>query len=186
MTIKEKKAAYAHYKTLLALQDAKGSTGSTGKWAEVMLRDYVNVKGLRSINDVRARNANRVDIQSKKWGNIEVKTGSGAVKYACNGETYTKDDLTEENILPDADLILWAPFSSFLSEDNLVDMTWVFTRASFIACLEAIGKNGLASSLKVSKGGLQINIQTITPRMEDRLWDYLETCETVKEFFGRG
>ena len=62
-------------------------------------------------------------------------------------------------------------------------MTWVFTRDEFINTLETIGKNGLQSSLKVSKQGGQINIQTITPKMEDRLWEILENMPTVEEFF---
>lgn len=166
------------YRAELARQDALRSTGSIGKLAEVLLRDLLLKKGISSLQDVKARKAGKADVRTRRLGNVEIKTGSGAVAY---GQGFTSEDLVEENVLPQADLVLWAPFSRFLTEDNLTSMTWVFTREEFIETLEAIGKNGLRSSLKVSKQGGQINIQTITPRMEDRLWDVLETMPTVED-----
>lgn len=51
---------------------------------------------------------------------------------------------------------------------------YAFTRDEFIACLEAIGKHGLKSSLKVAKNGTRLNIQTLNPRPEARLFDFIE------------
>lgn len=172
--------ALEQYKNELARQDEKKSTGSRGKLAEVLLRDYILKKGIKTVSDIRARKAEKVDVMRKAYGKIEIKTGSGAVAYGVN---FTTEDLTEENVCADADLICWTPFNSFWTEETLYSMTWVFTREQFIDTLETIGKNGLRSSLKVSKQGAQINIQTITPRMEDRLWDILDNMPTVEQFF---
>ena len=174
--------ALARYEEELARQDAKRSTGSTGKLADVILRDYILVHGIEREAAVRCRRLGKADVTRKACGKVEIKTGSGAVAY---GSCLTKEDIVEENILPGVSLVCWAPFTAFLTKDNMVSMTWVFTREEFIETLEAIGKNGLQSAVKVSKGGAQLNIQTITPRMEDRLWDVLENQPTVEEYFGR-
>lgn len=171
----------AQYEAVLAMQDAKGSTGSIGKLADEILRRAILVKGENADCAVGCRKMGKADVTRKGYGVIEIKTGSGAVAYG----SFTKDDITEENILPEADYIVWAPFTKFLNKSNMTKMAWVFTRKQFIETLETIGKNGLQSSVKVSKGGAQLNIQTITPRMEDRLWDILEGLKTVDEEFGR-
>lgn len=168
------------YKEELARQDEKRSTGSKGKLAEVLLRNYILKKGIKNASDVRARKAEKIDVVRKAYGRIEIKTGSGAVAY---GYGFTKEDCIAENVCADADMICWTPFNGFWTEETLYSMTWVFTRDEFISTLETIGKNGLQSSLKISKQGGQINIQTITPKMEDRLWEILENMPTVEEFF---
>ncbi len=170
----------ASYEQELARQDSKHSTGSTGKLMDVVVRDYILVRGITRANDVRCRKLGSNDVSRKGIGAIEIKTGSGAVAY---GEGFTADDCTAENVLPGVALVCWAPFSKFLSKDNFQSMMWVFTREEFIEALESIGKKGLKSSLKVSKGGAQLNIQTITPRMEDRLWEILEHMPTLEEYF---
>lgn len=175
-------AQLENYRLELERQDRKHSTGSIGKLADVVLRNYILVKGIGSANDVHCRRLGKADVFRKAYGVIEIKTGSGAVAYG----DFTAEDIIEENILPNVDMVCWAPFAKFLTEDNMAGMTWVFTRRQFLDCLEAIGKNGLKSSVKISKGGAQLNIQTITPRMEDRLWDILEGLPTVEEWFGRG
>ena len=168
------------YKAELARQDSKLSTGSTGKLLDVLVRDYILVKGIQSVADVKCRKLGKVDVLRKSIGKVEIKSGSGAVAY---GEGLTKDDCIAENVLPGVDLVAWAPFTAFITEENFPSMTWVFTREQFIDTLEAIGKHGLDSSLKISKQGRQINIQTITPRMEDRLWDILDSIPTLEEYF---
>lgn len=170
----------ANYELELERQDSLHSTGSTGKLMDVIVRDYILVRGITRANDVRCRRLGSHDVSRKNIGVIEIKTGSGAVAY---GEGFTADDCTAENVLPGVALVCWAPFSKFLNKSNFQSMMWVFTREQFIECLTAIGKNGLRSSLKVSKGGAQLNIQTITPRMEDRLWEVLENMPTLEEYF---
>ena len=171
------------YKAHLAMQDSKGSTGSTGKLYEEIVRRKLHPKHENADLKVGARSRKFTDatIQGIRY---EIKTGSGAVRYAVDmyGEAFTADDCTAENVLPDADMVAWAPFPKFMNEQNYTDMFWIFTREQFITCLEAIGKHGLKSSLKLSKGGYQINIQTITPRMEERLWDILDTMPTLKDY----
>ena len=172
----------AAYREELARQDIKGSTGSIGKLADEVIRRTILAKGMNADCKVGCRKAGTNDVVRTGFGRIEIKTGSGAVAY---GYGLTKEDITEENILPNCDYVAWAPFTAFLTIENMASMTWLFTRDEFIETLEAIGKNGLQSSVKVSKQGGQLNIQTITPRMEDRLWDILEGMETVEQVFGR-
>ena len=182
-----KKAEYLemleNYKQHLDAQDKKGSTGSIGKLYEEIVRRVLVPKHENADLKVGARSNKYVDA-TVHGIRYEIKTGSGAVRYAVDmyGEAFTADDCTAENILPDADMVAWAPFPKFINEQNYKDMFWMFTRDQFVACLETIGKNGLKSSLKLSKGGYQINIQTITPRMEDRLWDILDTMPTLKDY----
>lgn len=172
-------SALRQYEAELARQDAKRSTGSMGKYMDVLVRDFILKQGICRLNDVRCRKGGAVDVGRRGLGKFEVKTGSGAVAY---GYGFTKEDLTAEVILPDADFVVWAPFPQFLNRQNFPTMFWVFTREAFIDALEAIGKKGLQSSLKISKGGAQVNIQTITPRMEDRLWEVLEATDTLESF----
>lgn len=183
MTREEFNCRLSAYEQELARQDAKASTGSMGKLADVILRDYILKRGINRASDIRCRVVEKVDVTRRDLGRIEIKTGSGAVAYGCG---LTSDDILEENILPSVDYVAWAPFTKLLTKDNLPSMTWLFTRGEFIAALEAIGKNGLQSSVKVSKHGAQLNIQTITPRMEDRLWAILANMPTVEEMFGKG
>lgn len=183
MTKLEYMRKLADYEAELRRQDAKGSTGSVGKLADEIIRRVILVKGVHADCKVGCRKLGVSDVTRKGYGVIEIKTGSGAVAYGCG---LTKDDITADVILPNCDYVCWAPFTKFLTKENMASMTWVFTREQFIATLEVIGKKGLQSSVKVSKGGAQLNIQTITPRMEDRLWDILEGLKTVAEEFGRG
>lgn len=171
--------ALDEYKQELARQDEKRSTGSIGKLMDVLVRDYLLVKGIKTVNDVRCRKTTKIDVKTRALGKIEIKTGSGAVAY---GAGFTKEDCTAENICNNAEFVAWAPFSAYLTENNFSRMFWLFTRDEFINTLETIGKNGLQSSLKISKQGAQINIQTITPKMEERLWDVLENIPTLEEF----
>lgn len=177
---------------MLRAEAGKGSTAVIGKFCEG-LRIVLNAK---PTDVLRCRAANRTDIRIGRNVNIEVKTGSGAVTY---GEDFdrplTAEDRIAENVLPSAKLVVWYPFSTAVTAQDVLNIetvedlltafekvlkhSWVFTRAQFIDTLTAIGKNGLESSLKVSKSGRQINIQTITPRMEDRLYDILETLPTA-------
>lgn len=170
----------ANYEQELARQDSLKSTGSIGKLMDVIVRDYILVRGITRANDVKCRKLGSNDVSRKGIGAIEIKTGSGAVAY---GEGFTADDCTADNVLPGVTLVCWAPFARFLNKENFPSMMWVFTREQFIETLEVIGKKGLKSSLKVSKGGAQLNIQTITPRMEDRLWEVLENMPTLEEYF---
>lgn len=173
--------AIAAYMEELARQDTLRSTGSTGKLMDVIVRDYILARGIARLREVRCRKggAGSVDVTRRRLGTFEIKTGSGAVAY---GNGLTKADMIAENICPNADYVVWAPFSKFINRGNFEDMFWVFTREDFIDCLEAIGKKGLQSSLHITKGGCQINIQTITPRMEDRLWDILDNIQTLRDW----
>lgn len=176
----------AEYEEHLRQQDAKGSTGSKGKLFEELVRRAIVKKHENADLKVGARPREMHDV-FRDGITYEVKTGSGAVRYAVDmyGEPFTKEDMVAENVFPGQDYIVWAPFTQFLNKTNFYDMFWVFSRDEFIDTLEKIGKNGLASSLHLTKKGYQINIQTITPRMEDRLWDILDTMDTLQDLLER-
>lgn len=175
----EFEAALALYAEELNRQDTLRSTGSTGKYMDVLVRDYILKQGICRLRDVRCRKGGAVDVGRRGVGKFEVKTGSGAVAY---GFGLTKADLRPEVVCPDADFVVWAPFPRYLSRDNFTTMFWVFSREDFIACLEAIGKKGLQSSLHITKGGGQVNIQTISAAMEERLWEVLENTDTLEDW----
>ena len=181
-------------KRIPALQDeaVKGSTGVFGKFAEG-LRIILNAK---PTDVLRCRAANRWDIRLGRNVVVEVKTGSGAVTYSEDFDRpLDAEDRIAENILPGAKVVIWAPFQIAVTVqdilsietvddllrvfDKLLKNSWLFTRDQFVDTLTAIGKNGLKSSLKISKGGGQINIQTISHGLEARLMDILDTMPTA-------
>lgn len=180
--------AVNQYREELNRQDSKRSTGSVGKMSEVMLRNDILVKGISSVEDIRARGSKRNDVRKGNTVVIEIKTGCGSVAYANDGDIFTAEDMVEENVLPDCAYVVWAPFINQITDVKhltigmLFSNSWVFTREEFISTLMYIGKNGLKSSLHITKNGHQINIQTITPKMEDRLWEVLEKTPTYSEW----
>ena len=180
MTREEYKAGLSAYLYNLDKQTQKGSTGTFGKLSDEIIRRAILKKGINANCKIGCRTMKQVDVKSVKLGEIEVKTGSGAVAY---GDNFSKDDIIAENILPHAKLIVWIPFTQYINADNWFKMAWIFTRDEFIETLEAIGKNGLQSSVKISKHGAQLNIQTIAYGLEARLWDIIETMPTVAKMF---
>lgn len=186
MTHEEYTKALNQYRKELNRQDDKRSTGSVGKISEVMFRNDIMTAGISAKSDVRARGCRRCDARKGNTIRIEIKTGCGSVAYANDGEIFTTEDLTEEVILPKCAYVVWAPFVNQIFDVNhltfeaLSKNAWVFTREEFINTLSAIGKNGLKSSLHITKNGHQINIQTITPKMEERLWNILDNTQTYE------
>lgn len=170
----------------------KGSTGVVGKFMEAV-RLVLNV---RPTDVLKCRAANRTDIRIGRNVNIEVKTGSGAVVYSEDFDRLlVPEDRIPENILPTAKLVIWYVFPQAVTVQDILAIqtvddfmtamiralqnSWLFTREQFVGTLVAIGKHGLESSLKVSKNGYQINIQTISHGIEARLWDILDTLPTA-------
>ena len=176
----------------LRAEAAKGSTGVVGKFCEGV-RIVLNA---RPTDIIKCRAANRTDVRLGRNVNIEIKTGSGAVVYSEDFDrALTPEDRIAENILPTAKLVVWYVFPQAVTVTDILNIqtvddfimamvrflsnSWVFTREQFINTLESIGKHGLQSSLKVSKNGGQINIQTISHGLEARLWDILDTIPTA-------
>lgn len=187
MTKNEIRNAILAYRLAMLANDC--DFGRFGKILEVETRDYILKRGIRSMKDVKARNLNQNDAKARglKW---EIKSGSGAVNYAeLDGfgnpiKPFTKESLTAENVLPDADMVIWFPFpKEAIASTTPFKCGFVFTRDEFIKTLDSIGKKGLRSSIKVSKHGAQINIQTISNAIENRLFDILEEMPTVEDYF---
>lgn len=197
--------AFVTYLKELCRQNGLRSTGSVGKSADGILRNFVLKNGISRASQIICRMRDKADVTRKALGKFEIKTGCGEI---AKGNGLTLDDATPENILPKVDFIAWMPFTlrykialnaAIIDAVNNADYetmknhfsvlttiasreTYVFTHDEFVTCLETIGKNGLRSSVKVAKNGTRLNIQTITPRMEERLFDYLENIPTVADF----
>ena len=177
---------------MLRAELEKGSTGVIGKFAEG-LRIVLNE---RPTDTLRCRAANRADIRIGRNLVIEVKTGSGAVGYAEDTVFggFTKEDMIADNVLPGCHEVVWMPFPIMtpleivtlpdaeavqLLLETLLKNAWCFTRQDFIDLLESMGKKGLASALHITKHGYQLNIQTISPKMEERFWDMVDGRPTA-------
>ena len=193
-------------------QDVKGSTGTAGRLIEILDRHLIMVNGIIRVSDIRARLNSKPDCKTKRFGVTEIKSGSGAVCYAEGLETFGIEDLTENNILKNANTIAWCPFPQFvvneLMEKDILEMSedeflrvlkavakstlFFENRELFIECLKAMGKDGLKSSLKISKQpartesekkagikkrGKQINIQTISNKMAEKMYNFIEENE---------
>ena len=185
---------FLHRLPALRAELRKGSTGVIGKFSEG-LRTILNE---RPTDVLRCRAANRTDIRIGRNLLIEVKTGSGAVGYAEDlvMGLFSKADMTAENVLVGCREVIWMPFPP-MTPRQIVDLpdpeavqlmletvlknSWCFTRDEFIGLLEIMGKNGLASSLHITKHGYQLNIQTISPKMETKFWDFVEGKPTAYE-----
>ena len=178
MTRKEYEARLAAYAAALAIQTAKGSTGSFGKFSDELYRRALLEKGVNADCRIGCRDWHQDDVLTKRFGVVEIKTGSGAVAY---GEGFTTNDLTADNVVSKADTVVWIPFPKVWDTTTMWRAAWVFTREQFLQALTAMGKNGLRSAIKVSSHGTQINIQTISAKMESRLWDVLENIPTVAD-----
>ena len=178
----------------LRMEYEKASKGVVGKFMEG-LRIILNEAPTDAL---RCRAANRPDIRIGRNLHIEVKSGSGALAYAEDTECgyFTKEDLTDKYVIRGSKEIIWMPFPVTTPREivNLPDAeavqallelilknSWCFTREEFIQLLEGMGKNGLASSLHVTKHGGQINIQTISPKMEGKFWNMVEGRPTAYE-----
>lgn len=179
---------------MLRAELEKRSTGVIGKFAEG-LRIILNE---RPTDTLRCRAANRADIRLGRNLPIEVKTGSGSVGYGEDMPLglFTKADMIAENILPGSREVIWMPFPVMtpleivtlpdaeavqLMLETLLKNAWCFTRQEFIDLLETMGKNGLASALHITKHGYQLNIQTISPKMEERFWAMMDGKPTAYE-----
>lgn len=183
---------FAYRIPMLVNELEKGSTGVIGKFFED-LRIIVNT---RPSDVLKCRAANKVDLRIGRNLHIEVKTGSGAVAYAEGRDLpFTAEDLTADNVFPGMHEIIWCPFPPIPAKRMLESMTsakqvqymlelllknaWVFTRDEFIELLENMGKRGVRSCLKLSKGGHQINLQTISHGLEARFWEQVEGRPTA-------
>ncbi len=197
--------AFTEYLKELARQDVLKSTGSVGKSADSILRNFVLKNGYSRIADIICRKRDKADATRRGLGKFEFKTGSGEI---AKGDGLTLDDATPENILPKVDFVVWMPFplryktalnaamidaiqgadfetmeKHFSILTNIASHeTYAFYREQFIDCLETIGKNGLRSSVKVAKNGKRLNIQTISCGLERRLFEYLEDVPTIEQF----
>lgn len=197
--------AFVTYLKELFRQNGLRSTGSVGKSADGIIRNFVLKNGISRASQIICRMRDKADVTRKSVGKFEIKTGCGEI---AKGNGLTLDDATPENILPKIDFVAWMPFTlrykialnaAMIDAINNADYetmknhfftvtkiasreTYVFTHDEFIDCLQSIGKNGLRSSVKVAKNGTRLNIQTITPKMEERLFDYLENIPTLANF----
>ena len=135
----------------LACERALGSTAEryafSMKKAEDVIRHHVNVRGLKAENDVRARSQNKVDVyitvEGKRY-TAEVKCG-GTVGEPDYDGTWTEDDL-----LPAADYVIVPVIDKIETEDDLLDMSVILTRAEWIELCASCSRKGLQGTFHVT------------------------------------
>lgn len=190
MTKQEKIQAVKAFHARLKAELEKGSTGVTGKFADYHGRDFLLKNGVQLASDVRCREAGKHDwvirINGKYcWG--ETKTAAGGWKVAQPG-------IRAEDIYPGASYILYAAEVDNLTEDNVPDMMFIFTREQFIELLTVTGRRGLESSLKYNAKRGTVEIQQwsvfnkktqkwVSARL-NKYYDYIEEHEipTAREW----
>ncbi len=179
----------------LARETAKGSTASANKRAEAIGRNSLLKGGIKKgkgknsgIFDVRARPQDKPDVvvisPEGERLHIEIKTGSGAVNYRRPGygePLFTKADcFNPDLIFPDKDLIAYAPCADMITDENVDEQFYIFTREEFLDCLlhmfHGRGENAgtFAAAIHVTSYGVQLNIQTVNNRPYNNLYDYIE------------
>ena len=119
-----------------AAEAAKGSTGVHGKRLDAVVRWLFNTDGLAR-EDYRCRSAERHDFDFYCGGHRyhgETKSGGGIVA------NYTGEDITEEDLFPGADIVVYAPDpDAFTTLDDVLDGCIVLTRAELLLFL-AVGQ----------------------------------------------
>lgn len=139
-------------------EKAKKSTGYAGKLWDAMFRacEYSDKTKI----DWRCRTAGRADarIDGKTY---EIKTGSGEV-----AKDYWEEEFSDDAALVGIHFVAFAPFAleviqdaggiENITEDDILDNTWIFTRNEFIAMLHQCHKNPWNYHRSTGK----VNIQT--------------------------
>ena len=174
----------AQYDEVLNEMKKKGDTGTVGKRIDVLVRDYMNVKGIKTAQDVKCRRMNQVDWSFRINGKYffgETKTNSGEI---VKGYNLSMDALTDEDILPNADYIAFSPDANYLTLDNFYKGMLVFTREQFIDMLKVVRKNGGYFAKVANSKRERINIQTWTSAPLGRFYDFIEenNIPTLEEF----
>lgn len=170
------KARYEGMLARLANEQEKNSTGAFGKCMEANIRYYLGKwddTHSMNKNDFRARTMKSNDYRIKIEGHyykIEIKTGCGDLSYNVEG-------VNEDELLSDADYVVWIPLTKGVDDENFTDFSYVFTRAGFIELLYAMG------SVK------KVNKQFVIPEICDKLnvryvpsrrWTQIATFENCK------
>lgn len=157
-------AAFTALEERLYAEMLKGSTGYRGKWADAYCRNYMLVRGIGDVADVRCRKAEQVDVRIKVRGvfkDFEIKTGAGG--WACPSPNWTEAD-----ILPGKDYIAFTCEPALLTRENYPQVIRVFTHEQFVEMLRATGSKGLASSLKYNKSRETLEIQPWATKATDK------------------
>lgn len=183
MTKLEKILAVKDFHARLQAERLAGSTGVMGKLCDFAVRDYVMAQGVRKADDVRCRRSGKTDWSIRVAGRMvkgETKTNMGEWKVPCAR-------ISAEDIFPGMDFVVYTAEVDNLTEDNLPDMMFVFTREQFIELLTVTGRKGLESSLRYNAKRGTVGIQAwsvynkktekwVSARL-NKYYDYLEENE---------
>lgn len=183
MTKVEKIQAVRALHARLQAEKVLGSTGTFGKLCDFAVRDFVMAGGVRKAEDVRCRRSGKTDWSIRIAGKLvkgETKTNMGEWKVPCAR-------ISAEDIFPGMDYVVYTAEVDNITEDNLPDMMFVFTRAQFIELLTVTGRKGLESSLRYNAKHGTVGIQAwsvynkktqkwVSARL-NKYYDYLEANE---------
>lgn len=183
MTKQEKVQAVKAFHARLQAEKVQGSTGVIGKLCDFAVRDFVMAKGVQSENDVRCRAAGKTDWSIRINGKLyrgETKTNMGEWKVPCAR-------ISADDIFPGKAYVAFTAEVEGLTEENIPDNVFVFTRDQFIELLIMTGRKGLESSLRYNAKRGTVGIQAwkvwnnkTGKWVEARLtkyYDYLEANE---------
>lgn len=183
MTKVEKIQAVREFHARLQAEKAQGSTGVVGKLCDFAVRDFVMAHGVEKLNDVRCRAAGKSDWTIRISGKLvkgETKTNMGEWKVPCAR-------VSADDIFPGKDYVVYTAEVDNITEENLPDMMFVFTREQFIELLTVTGRKGLESSLRYNAKRGTVGIQAwsvynnktqkwVSARL-NKYYDYLEANE---------
>lgn len=137
----------------LDAEELKQSKGIYGKDFDAICRHLLNAHGLTS-GDVRCRAKGAADAVNVINGQrivYEIKSGDGIVG---NLTPTTTPDWTDDDIVPDADVVVYAAEPKLMqSLDDVLDDTVVLTRADFLVFLATEGPKRKQSVKTATKAG---------------------------------
>ena len=186
----EKYDAIRKFNARIRDEQEKGSTGYIGKQVDFWVRDCIMVHGVSSVNDVRCRRCGVDDWTIRIDGKLyrgETKTNMGEWKVPFAR-------ISADDIFPGKAYVAYTAEVEGLTEDNVLDNVFIFSRDQFIEMLTVSGRKGLESSLRYNAKRGTVGIQPwklfskqtgkwVEARL-NKYYEYLEANEipTIREF----
>lgn len=155
MTKLEKIQAVREFHARLQAEKLSCSTGVVGKLCDFHVRDFIMAQGVRKAEDVRCRAAGKSDWTIRIAGHVyhgETKTNMGEWKVPCAR-------ISADDIFPGKAYVAYTAEVEGLTEENIPDNVFIFTREQFIELLTVTGRKGLESSLRYNAKRGTVGIQ---------------------------
>lgn len=158
--------------------------GADGKYAEILVRDYVNSR--MSIMDFKPRKAGKVDaniISKKQKFKLEVKTGAGTHKADFNIH-----QSIEEQVFADVDFIVFC--IKFNPKRLIEEQMVVFTKEQWFEGLKSYNDKGLATWYKAPQWSntdgtykMDLNTYQSSKKKMAHIQAMMDNQPTLKEWY---